>query len=71
MSVVRYVRLDVFTNQPFTGIQLAVFPAPSVKSGKTTQLTLDDSKDIQVATSLKTTRVAVGLPVNGASLLFQ
>ncbi len=26
MSVLRYVRLDVFTNQPFTGIQLAVFP---------------------------------------------
>ena len=26
MSVYRYVRLDVFTNQPFTGIQLAVFP---------------------------------------------
>ena len=26
MSVFRYVRLDVFTNQPFTGIQLAVFP---------------------------------------------
>src|SRR5437867_2576799 len=26
MSVLRYVRLDVFTNQPFTGIQLAMFP---------------------------------------------
>ena len=26
MSVFRYVRLDVFTNQPFTGIQLAVLP---------------------------------------------
>jgi trans-2,3-dihydro-3-hydroxyanthranilate isomerase len=26
MSVLRYIRLDVFTNQPFTGIQLAVFP---------------------------------------------
>src|SRR5215469_1025975 len=26
MSVLRYVRLDVFTNQPFSGIQLAVFP---------------------------------------------
>src|SRR5580693_1895631 len=26
MSVLRYVRLDVFSNQPFTGIQLAVFP---------------------------------------------
>ncbi len=26
MPVLRYVRLDVFTNQPFTGIQLAVFP---------------------------------------------
>ena len=26
MSVLRYVRLDVFTNQPFAGIQLAVFP---------------------------------------------
>src|SRR5262244_3474968 len=26
MSVLRYVRLDVFTNQPFTGIQLTVFP---------------------------------------------
>jgi|SRR5215469_5994347 len=26
MSVYRYVRLDVFSNQPFTGIQLAVFP---------------------------------------------
>jgi hypothetical protein len=26
MSVLRYVRLDVFTNQPFTGIQLPVFP---------------------------------------------
>src|ERR1051326_6259399 len=26
MSVLRYVRLDVFANQPFTGIQLAVFP---------------------------------------------
>jgi trans-2,3-dihydro-3-hydroxyanthranilate isomerase len=26
MSVQQYVRLDVFTNQPFTGIQLAVFP---------------------------------------------
>ena len=26
MSVCRCVRLDVFTNQPFTGIQLAVFP---------------------------------------------
>lgn len=25
MSVYRYVRLDVFSNQPFTGIQLAVF----------------------------------------------
>ena len=25
MSVLRYVRLDVFTNQPFSGIQLAVF----------------------------------------------
>jgi trans-2,3-dihydro-3-hydroxyanthranilate isomerase len=26
MSVYRYVRLDVFSNQPFTGIQLAMFP---------------------------------------------
>ena len=26
MSVLRYIRLDVFSNQPFTGIQLAVFP---------------------------------------------
>lgn len=26
MSVLRYIRLDVFTNQPFAGIQLAVFP---------------------------------------------
>src|SRR5207253_5625840 len=26
MAVLRYVHLDVFTNQPFTGIQLAVFP---------------------------------------------
>src|SRR6266436_1427758 len=26
MSVLRYVRLDVFSNQPFTGIQLGVFP---------------------------------------------
>lgn len=26
MSVLRHVRLDVFTNQPFAGIQLAVFP---------------------------------------------
>jgi trans-2,3-dihydro-3-hydroxyanthranilate isomerase len=26
MSVLRYVRIDLFTNQPFTGIQLAVFP---------------------------------------------
>ena len=26
MSVLRYVRLDVFSNQPFAGIQLAVFP---------------------------------------------
>src|SRR5215469_2377961 len=26
MSVYEYVRLDVFSNQPFTGIQLAVFP---------------------------------------------
>jgi trans-2,3-dihydro-3-hydroxyanthranilate isomerase len=26
MSVHRHVRLDVFTNRPFTGIQLAVFP---------------------------------------------
>src|SRR5262249_46105588 len=26
MSVLRYVHLDVFSNQPFTGIQLAVFP---------------------------------------------
>src|ERR1700756_4750479 len=26
MSVLRYVRLDVFANQPFAGIQLAVFP---------------------------------------------
>ena len=25
MSVLSYVRLDVFTNQPFNGIQLAVF----------------------------------------------
>ena len=29
MSVRRYVRLDVFTNQPFSGIQLAVFPDAS------------------------------------------
>jgi trans-2,3-dihydro-3-hydroxyanthranilate isomerase len=26
VSVLRYIRLDVFSNQPFTGIQLAVFP---------------------------------------------
>jgi hypothetical protein len=26
MSVYRYVHLDVFSNQPFTGIQLAMFP---------------------------------------------
>src|SRR5215472_16085636 len=26
MSVLRYIRLDVFSNQPFTGIQLGVFP---------------------------------------------
>ena len=26
MSVYRYVRLDVFSNQPFKGIQLAMFP---------------------------------------------
>src|SRR4029077_6911905 len=26
MSVLRYVRLDVFTNQPLPGIQLAMFP---------------------------------------------
>ena len=31
MSVFRYVRLDVFSNQPFTGIQLAMFPdAPGI-----------------------------------------
>jgi PhzF family phenazine biosynthesis protein len=26
VSVLRYIRLDVFSNQPFTGIQLGVFP---------------------------------------------
>jgi predicted PhzF superfamily epimerase YddE/YHI9 len=26
VSVVRYIRLHVFSNQPFTGIQLGVFP---------------------------------------------
>src|SRR5437879_13139535 len=26
MAVLRYVHLDVFTNQPFTGLQLGVFP---------------------------------------------
>src|SRR5260370_24645898 len=29
MSVLRYIRLDVFSNQPFTGIQLGVFPDAS------------------------------------------
>jgi hypothetical protein len=26
VSVLRYIRLDVFSNQPFTGIHLGVFP---------------------------------------------
>ena len=34
MSVLRYIRLDVFSNQLFTGIQLGVFPdAAELTSG--------------------------------------